>query len=130
MYYGKDKFKKLLKDNGLKVIKGLHYMLNWAKGVWIFKNFEEICMPPRNAIFFLRFREPQFDLFDIELNSQDLKEVGSNRVDEVQDDNEDYNITPPNKPNAKQLEKTVETAENQGLIKSIGKNIKTGIYYI
>ena len=87
-------------------------------------------MSPKNAIFFLRFREPQFDLFDIELNSQDLKEVGSNRVDEeVQDDNEDYNVTPPNKPNAKQLEKTVETAENQGLIKSIGKNIKTGIYY-
>ena len=104
-------------------------MLNWAKGVWIFKNFE-ICMPPRNAIFFLRFREPQFDLFDIELNSQDLKEVGSNRVDEIQDDNEDINVTPRNKPNAKQLEKTVETAENQGLIKSIGKNIKTGIYYI
>ena len=84
-------------------------------------------MSPKNAIFFLRFREPQFDLFDIELNSQDLKEVGSNQVDEVQDDNEDINVTPPNKPNAKQLEKTVETAENQGLIKSIGKNIKTGI---
>ena len=59
-------------------------------------------MSPKNAIFFLRFREPQFDLFDIELNSQDLKEVGSNRVDEIQDDDKEnskfriqFEIRPP-----------------------------------
>ena len=52
-------------------------------------------------------------------------------MDEIQDENEDINVT-PNKPDVEVLEKPVETAENQqiekvkydtqGFIKPIGMN--------
>ena len=55
---------------------------------------------------------------DIELDSQDLKEVGSNRVAEIQDENEDNNVT-PNKLDIEELEKTVETAKNEIIEKDV-----------
>ena len=39
---------------------------------------------------YFRFREPQIDLFDFELNSQDFKEVGSNHVAEIQDEDNHF----------------------------------------
>ena len=51
---------------------------------------------PGTEHIYFRFREPQIDLFDFELNSQDFKEVGSNHVAEIQDEDKDNRDEPKN----------------------------------